>query len=103
MRERLTGALVDVMLDADFYAAAISDRVAFWRGEWGITYAPFVTVDDEVMGGMPVFRGTRVAVGVVLDNLQDGMTLDAILGEYETLNRADIEAVLEIRRKLPVP
>jgi uncharacterized protein (DUF433 family) len=55
------------------------------------------------MGGVPVFRDTRVTVAVVFENLADGMSLDDILDEYETLNRADVEAVLEIRRKLPAP
>lgn len=38
-----------------------------------------VTTAADVMGGVPVFRGTRVPVSVLFDNLADGMTVDEIL------------------------
>lgn len=46
-----------------------------------------VTVDPEILGGKPVFRGTRVPVGVLFENLEDGLTLDEILDAYPTLSR----------------
>lgn len=100
---REIAALANIMRDCGYTEAQIAERVADWRSEWAAFYAPHVVVDPDVMGGAPVFRGTRVAVTVVFDNLADGMPLDDVLDEYETLNRADVEAVLEIRRKLPVP
>ena len=53
-----------------------------------------VTTDPAVLGGRPVFRGTRVPVEVVFDNLADGMTVDEIVASYPTLNKADVLAVL---------
>jgi uncharacterized protein (DUF433 family) len=50
--------------------------------------------DPDVMGGRTVFRGTRVPVEVLFDNLADGMTVDEILDAYPTLNRDDVLAVL---------
>lgn len=50
--------------------------------------------DPQVMGGRPVFRGTRVPIDVLFDNLADGMSLDEILREYPTLNREDVVALL---------
>ena len=55
-----------------------------------------ITSDQEVMGGRRVFRNTRVPVEVLFENLADGMSLDEILGEYETLNRDDVVRVLEL-------
>lgn len=55
-----------------------------------------IVSDPEVMGGRRVFRGTRVPVEVVFENLADGMPLDEILAEYETLNRDDVIRVLEL-------
>jgi len=46
-----------------------------------------VSSDPEVMGGTPVFKGTRVPVAVLFENLADGMTLDEILDAYPTLTR----------------
>jgi uncharacterized protein (DUF433 family) len=100
---REIAALANIMRNGGYAEAQIAERVADWRGEWAATYAPHVVVDPDIMGGVPVFRDTRVTVAVVFENLADGMSLDDILDEYETLNRADVEAVLEIRRKLPAP
>jgi uncharacterized protein (DUF433 family) len=55
-----------------------------------------ITSTPEVMGGRRVFRGTRVPVEVVFENLADGMSLDEILVEYPTLDRQDVVAVIEL-------
>jgi uncharacterized protein (DUF433 family) len=52
--------------------------------------------DPEVMGGRRVFRHTRVPVEVLFENLADGMSLDEILDQYETLDRDDLVRVLEL-------
>lgn len=46
------------------------------------------------MGDRPVFRGTRVPVEVLFENLADGLTLDEVLASYETLSREDCRAAL---------
>jgi uncharacterized protein (DUF433 family) len=58
--------------------------------------AELITSNPEVMAGRHVFRGTRVPVEVLFDNLADGMSLDEILDEYESLDRADVVKVLEL-------
>lgn len=55
-----------------------------------------VTSDPAVLAGRPVFRGTRVPVEVLFDNLADGMSLDEILDEYPTIARSDAIAVLQL-------
>jgi uncharacterized protein (DUF433 family) len=55
-----------------------------------------ITRDPEIMGGRAVFRGTRVPIEVLFENLADGLSLDEILDEYETLKRDDVVAVLEL-------
>jgi uncharacterized protein (DUF433 family) len=57
--------------------------------------APF-TSDPEVMGGRVVFRGTRIPVEVLFENLADGMSLEEILDAYPTLKRADAVAAIEL-------
>jgi uncharacterized protein (DUF433 family) len=54
-----------------------------------------VSRDPDVLGGTPVFAGTRVPVAVLFENLADGMTLDEILDAYPTLNREAALAALE--------
>ena len=55
-----------------------------------------VTVrDPEILGGRPVFRGTRVPVEVLFENLEDGLSIDEIIASYPSLNKADLTACLE--------
>jgi uncharacterized protein (DUF433 family) len=54
-----------------------------------------VSFDPEVLGGTPVFVGTRVPVAVLFENLADGMTLDEILDAYPTVSREAALSVLQ--------
>lgn len=51
--------------------------------------------DPEILGGRPVFRGTRVPVEVLFENLEDGLPIDEIIAPYPSLNKADLIACLE--------
>jgi uncharacterized protein (DUF433 family) len=57
---------------------------------------PPFTSDPEVMGGRVVFRGTRIPVEVLFENLADGMSLEEILDAYPTLARADAVAAIAL-------
>ena len=46
-----------------------------------------VQVDPEILGGTPVFRGTRVPVKNLLDYLAAGDTLDRFLDDFPTVKR----------------
>lgn len=43
--------------------------------------------DPDIFGGTPIFKGTRIPVSVLFQNLADGMSLDQILDTYPTLSR----------------
>jgi uncharacterized protein (DUF433 family) len=51
--------------------------------------------DPDILGGRPVFRGTRVPVEVLFENLEDGLSIDEIIEAYPSLNREDVIACLE--------
>ena len=61
-----------------------------------------VTVDAEVMGGTPVFAGTRVPVQTLLDYLEGGKTLDEFLDDFPTVTRKAAVAALEQAKALVV-
>ncbi len=44
---------------------------------------PGVTVDQEVMGGVPVIKGTRVPVEVILGSLAAGETSESLRYNYD--------------------
>jgi uncharacterized protein (DUF433 family) len=51
-----------------------------------------VTRNPAVLGGKPIIRGTRIAVSLVIDWLDAGVSIDQILEDYPNLTRADVEA-----------
>jgi uncharacterized protein (DUF433 family) len=55
-----------------------------------------IITDPEVMGGTPVFRGTRVPVKYLLDWLGGGYKLDEFLDNYPSVSREQAEAVLNL-------
>jgi uncharacterized protein (DUF433 family) len=52
--------------------------------------SPVISRDPAVLSGHPVFRGTRVPVETLLENLADGLTIDEVLESYPSLNRKDV-------------
>jgi uncharacterized protein (DUF433 family) len=59
-----------------------------------------VQIDPEILGGTPVFRGTRVPVKNLLDYLAAGDTLDQFLDDFPTVERQQAVAALELARDL---
>lgn len=53
-----------------------------------------VTVDPNVMGGVPVVAGTRIPVSLILNLLAHGYDFDRVVDAYPVLSIADIQAAL---------
>jgi uncharacterized protein (DUF433 family) len=51
--------------------------------------------DPEIMGGAPVFRGTRVPVETLLDYLEASETIDDFLEGFPSVTREQVIAFLE--------
>ncbi len=56
---------------------------------------PAISRDPEVMGGAPVFFGTRVPVQTLLDYLEAGESIDDFLVGFPTVSRAQVVEFLE--------
>jgi uncharacterized protein (DUF433 family) len=54
-----------------------------------------VSRNPEIMGGAPVFAGTRVPVQTLLDYLEAGDTIDEFLEGFPSVTRAQVIAFLE--------
>ena len=59
-----------------------------------------VVVDPNVCFGKPTIRGTRIWVGLILDLLADGLTVDEVLDEYPSLTDDDVRASLAFGAKM---
>jgi uncharacterized protein (DUF433 family) len=57
-----------------------------------------IQLSDKVLGGVAVFRGTRVPVQALIDYLEAGDRLDDFLADYPTVTRDQAIAVLELAR-----
>jgi uncharacterized protein (DUF433 family) len=62
-----------------------------------MTLREIVHSDPEILGGTPVFVGTRVPVRILLDYLEGGEPLDEFLENYPSVPRAQAVAFLEDR------
>lgn len=54
--------------------------------------------DPQILGGTPVFVGTRVPVQTLFDYLEGGETLDEFLREFPSVKRDQAIAVLDMAR-----
>jgi len=70
---------------------------------------PYITADPEIMHGAVCFRGTRIPVSVVLDNLAAGETPERILEQHPSLKPEHIPAAIAYaadlarERIIPIP
>jgi uncharacterized protein (DUF433 family) len=56
---------------------------------------PVIHSDPEIMGGTPVFVGTRVPLATLLDYLEAGQPLSEFLDDFPTVTREQAAAALE--------
>ena len=61
-----------------------------------------ITKDPDVLGGTPVFRGTRVPFQALLDYLEGGQTLNDFLDDFPTVTREAAVHILEHAKSLVV-
>jgi uncharacterized protein (DUF433 family) len=59
---------------------------------------PLIICSPDIMGGTPVFAGTRVPVQTLLDYLKGGETIDDFLEGFPTVSREQVIAFLEEAR-----
>lgn len=55
----------------------------------------YITIDKETAAGIPVFKGTRVAVKTLFDYLEES-SLEEFLQGFPTVSREQAEAIIEI-------
>jgi len=61
--------------------------------------AGVIIKDLNILGGRPVFRGTRVPFKVLIDYLEGGDTLDPFLEQYPSVNRELATTAIEEARQ----
>jgi len=59
-----------------------------------------IVKNPDILGGTPVFRGTRVPIQALFDYLEGGETLEDFLQEFPTVSREAAVAALEEAKHL---
>jgi len=57
-----------------------------------------ISVANDILGGTPVFSGTRVPVQTLLDYLEAGESIDDFLEGFSSVNRDQIVTFLELAK-----
>jgi uncharacterized protein (DUF433 family) len=64
--------------------------------------AQLVHRDPDILGGTPVFAGTRVPVQTLLDYLEAGDSLNEFLDHFPSVSREQAVAALELAKEMPI-
>jgi uncharacterized protein (DUF433 family) len=59
-----------------------------------------INIDPEILGGTPVFNGTRVPIKNLFDYLETGESIESFLDDFDGVQREQIIKVLEMSQKL---
>jgi uncharacterized protein (DUF433 family) len=65
--------------------------------------ANVVNVNPKILGGTPVFAGTRVPVESLFDYLKRGRTIDYFLEQFPTVRREQVERLLDDAKDKTLP
>lgn len=66
----------------------------------GFRIAKVISRDPEILGGTPVFAGTRVPIDSLLAHLKAEDTLDTFLADFPSVSHYQAEAVLDLAADL---
>ena len=66
------------------------------------TAVQVIHIDPEILGGTPVFIGTRVPVQALIDYIEGGHPLADFLDDFPTVSREQAVAALEQAKELLV-
>lgn len=62
-----------------------------------------ITVNPRVLGGTPVFAGTRVPAESLFDYLRRGRTIEYFLEQFPTVKRNQVERLLDEAKAAAIP
>ena len=64
-----------------------------------MTHQNLIEINPQKMSGTPVFRGTRVPIQNLFDCLEEGETIDHFLDQFPTVNREQVNGILELSKE----
>ncbi len=65
-----------------------------------INIRDFISIDQEILGGQPVFKGNRVPIESLFLHLEKGVPLAEFLEDFPTVSKEQAISVLGIAEKI---
>ena len=65
-----------------------------------VSTSRIVHSDPDILGGTPVFIGTRVPMKILLDYLEAGDSLNEFLDHFPSVSRQQAIAILELAKEM---
>ena len=59
-----------------------------------------INIDPEILGGTPVFFGTRVPIKNLFDYLETGDSIEVFLQDFDSVHKEQVIKVLEMSQRL---
>ncbi|MCB0727535.1 MAG: DUF433 domain-containing protein [Ignavibacteriae bacterium] len=59
----------------------------------------YINIDPEVLGGTPVFSGTRIPIYILFDYIEGGEPLSAFLENYPSVSKEHAQEILKLAEK----
>ncbi|MEQ8810305.1 MAG: DUF433 domain-containing protein [Imperialibacter sp.] len=59
-----------------------------------------INIDPEILGGKPVFTGTRVPIETLFDHLESGISLNDFLDDFPSVTKEQAVKLLEMAGKV---
>ncbi len=59
-----------------------------------------INIDNDILGGTPVFDGTRVPIKNLFDYLETGETIQEFLEDFPTVEKQQVIRLLELSQKV---
>lgn len=61
-----------------------------------MTAKELINIDPELMGGTPVFRGTRVPVRSLIEHLQSNVSIEEFLDDFPSVSKEQAVELLDV-------
>ena len=61
-----------------------------------------INIDKEILGGTPVFNGTRVPIKNLFDYLETGDSIDDFMEDFPSVKREQIVKLLEFSEQITI-
>jgi len=59
-----------------------------------------ITIDKDILGGQPVFKGSRVPVSSLFSHLEKGISLNDFLDDFPSVDKTIAISVLELAESM---